>query len=73
MAGTSSITRLDHGASLTAFDERKLQPFASAADGGYPELSPWLKFGMLPGCGGVGVLKVEVMRYFRGSCMKMRP
>lgn len=33
--------RLDHGASLTAFDERKLQPFASAADGGYPELSPW--------------------------------
>lgn len=35
--------RLDHGASLTAFDERKLQPFASAADGGYPELSPWRK------------------------------
>lgn len=35
--------RLDHSASLTAFDERKLQPFASAADGGYPELSPWRK------------------------------
>lgn len=40
------IARLDHGASLTAFDERKLQPFASAADGGYPELSPWRSKGM---------------------------
>lgn len=44
------IARLDHGASLTAFDKRKLQPFASAADGGYPELSPWRSKGDAIGC-----------------------
>ena len=41
MANPSTVDaprRLEHRASLTAADQRKLTAFGSAADGGYPEL-----------------------------------